>query len=634
MTLSLLGLSGQMARAQSFNLYEGLGVLENGWSDWSWCSDDFKNKTAVYQGSYSVKVEYTGGWQGFFLNSGSSFQAGYFSALTFMVNGGSVSGRTINVSITVNGSASTAVNLNSYIAGGSVAANTWKKVTIPLSAFKVKSTDAITQILLQEGTGNPQPAFYIGQMGWVPAAQTGPVNITVSAATNLRTVDRKLFGVNTAIWDANFASPTCKALISKGGFKAFRYPGGSASDGYNWKTNKNDNNTWAWATNFDTFASVAVKASQGQSFITTNYGTGTAAEAADWVKYSNVTKKYGFKFWEVGNECYGSWEEDGHAKQHDPVTYANQFAQYYTQMKAIDPTISVGAVVVPGEDTFINYSSEVVTNPRTKAKHSGWTPVLLATLASLHVTPDFIIYHRYPEYVVDCDFTLLTGNGGWATDIANMRQQLKDYLGNSNTKTQIMCTENNCDAGTPGKQLCSLVNGLYMADSFGAILQTEANSYMWWDLINGQSTNSADGPWLYGWRPYGDEGMFSPDFTQTYPIFYIEQLLNRFAAAGDQVVSTTSSYGLLTAYATKRSNGTLRLLVINKSATSSLTANLKINGFTPQKTATQYFYGMPQDTAASKGLDQSVQTTNLTNAAASSTMTFPAYSVTVLEFHA
>ena len=29
--------------------------------------------------------------------------------------------------------------------------------------------------------------------------------------------------------------------------------------------------------------------------------------------YSNVTKGYGFKYWEVGNECYGTWETDKQA---------------------------------------------------------------------------------------------------------------------------------------------------------------------------------------------------------------------------------------------------------------------------------------------------------------------------------
>lgn len=621
-----------MARAQSFNVYEGLGLLENGWQDWSWCTRNFKSTAFVLEGAYSTEVEYTGAWQGFFLNSGASFPAAYFSAFTFAINGGTTSGRTINVSLTVNGNTSTSVNLNGYVPGGSVVANKWSTVTIPLSAFGVKATDSISQILLQEGSGQAQPAFYIGQMGWTPNLPSGSVSLAVNTSKHLRTVDPKLFGVNTAVWDPNLAGPECKTLIRNGGFKAFRFPGGSLSDTYNWKTNTTGTNTWQWAVNFDTFASVAVPQTQGQCFITANYGTGTPGEAAAWVKYSNVTKKYGFKYWEIGNEVYGTWETDSHALPNDPVTYATQFAQYYTTMKAVDPTIQIGAVASAGEDSYPNYKNEVVTNPRTKGTHSGWTPLMLSTMASLHVTPDFVIYHRYPEYDIDSDFTLLTGNSGWISDFADLRQQLKDYLGATNTKIQIMCTENNADAGTAGKQLCSLVNALYIADSFGTILQTEANSYMFWDLFNGQQTNAADGPWVYGWRPYGDEGMISTDLTQLYPSYYAEQMLNRFATTGDTVVSTTSSYGLLTAYATQRSNGTVRVMVVNKNSEASIAATLSFTGFTPASNATEYFYGIPQDNAASKGQSQAIQVTSLSHAQASMALTFPAYSITVFTF--
>jgi len=302
-------------------------------------------------------------------------------------------------------------------------------------------------------------------------------------------------------------------------------------------------------------------------------------------------------------------------------------------MKAIDPTIQIGAVSTPGEDAYANYSDEVVTNPRTGVKHSGWTPVMLATMAGLGVTPDFIIYHRYPEYVTDCDFTLLICNSSWYTDMDDLRQQLKDYMGSANTQTQIMCTENNCDAGTEGKQMCSLVNGVFMADTFGTILNTECNSFLWWDLINGQNTSGDNGSWLYGWRMYGDEGEFSPDFTQTYPVFYMEQLFNDFAQAGDTVNPTTSSYGLLSAFTTRRVDGTARVMVVNKNPTATITAALSFVGYKPLATATQYSYGMTQDNAAMNGQPQTISVSQINNVSHTTTLTFPPYSVTVLVFN-
>ncbi len=62
--------------------------------------------------------------------------------------------------------------------------------------------------------------------------------------------------------------------------------------------------------------------------VTANYGTGTAEEAAGWVRYANVTKGYGIKYWEIGNENYGNghygaaWEADDHADKSPADTHA------------------------------------------------------------------------------------------------------------------------------------------------------------------------------------------------------------------------------------------------------------------------------------------------------------------------
>src|ERR671928_77302 len=87
-----------------------------------------------------------------------------------------------------------------------------------------------------------------------------------------------------------------------------------------------------------------------QPMIIANYGTGTPAEAADWVRYANVTKGYGAKYWTIGNENYGNghyganWEADDHADK-SPTEYGNEVVAFADAMKAVDPTIKVGAVL-------------------------------------------------------------------------------------------------------------------------------------------------------------------------------------------------------------------------------------------------------------------------------------------------
>ena len=99
-----------------------------------------------------------------------------------------------------------------------------------------------------------------------------------------------------------------------------RYPGGSYGDRYNWQDNTAPGGYVAPGTDFDSFMGT-VKAVGAQPILIANYGSGTPQEAADWVQYANVTKGYGDKYWEIGNEIYGNgyygadWETDNHASK-------------------------------------------------------------------------------------------------------------------------------------------------------------------------------------------------------------------------------------------------------------------------------------------------------------------------------
>ena len=126
---------------------------------------------------------------------------------------------------------------------------------------------------------------------------------------------------------------------------------------------------------------------------------------------------------------------------------------------------------------------------------------MLATLRSLGVTPDFLIYHRYPKAPgAESDSGLAASSSTWATDAADLRQQLNDYLGAAASAVELVCTENNSVYSNPGKQTTSLVNGLFLADSLCAAMKTEFNGVIWWDLRNGQETGNNNSSSLYGWR--------------------------------------------------------------------------------------------------------------------------------------
>src|SRR5262249_6928293 len=151
------------------------------------------------------------------------------------------------------------------------------------------------------------------------------------------------------------------------------------------------------------------------------------------------------------------------------------------------------------------------------------------------------------------------------------------------SKVELLATEFNSVYSNPGKQSTSLINGLYVADSLGIILQSEYNAADVWDLRNSWDTANNNSASLYGWRQGGDYGLLggtgSPPATGSYipyPTYFAEQLFSKMVHAGDAVVKASSNDANLTTYAIKEANGHLDLGVINKSAASSLTGQFQI----------------------------------------------------------
>jgi alpha-L-arabinofuranosidase len=291
--------------------------------------------------------------------------------------------------------------------------------------------------------------------------------------------------------------------------------------------------------------------------------------------------------------------------------------------------------VVTGEDSSANgYSSHPAYNARTDSYHNGWTPVVLSTLLSLGVTPDFLVHHVYPEYQNDNDTLLLQASSNWKGDAANLRQMISDYFGSGGTNIELLCTENNADAGAQGKQSTSLVNGLYYADSLGQLMTTEFNGFVWWDLRNGTDTGGDFNSTLYGWRTYGDLGMIN-GLTTRHPTFYAAKLMSAFARAGDTILGTTTDYSQIAAYAARRLNGSLSVLVLNKDITTNLNVQLAVNGYAPNSTATIRSYGIPQDEATRTNAVNSLQdiaTNSFTGATTNFNYNFPPLSMTLFTF--
>jgi alpha-L-arabinofuranosidase len=357
------------------------------------------------------------------------------------------------------------------------------------------------------------------------------------------------------------------------------------------------------------------------------------------------------KYSEIGNEEYGNSEVDHHGTagpggvstglQHNPATYA-AFAEWYAGMAAEilstahDPWIPIG---IDSQDP-------------TGDEDNNWTENVLADGLADGFVPGFISDHSYAQQPgVESDAVLLNGTVtktnsilDWSTRYAEYESLLETTLGAQAANVQVMATEFNSVQYDPGKQSTSLINGLFVAESIGSLLDSGyAGGYLW-DLRDGWTTvlgNTSEA--LYGWRLAGDYGMLGsatvnqPPETGAYvpyPDYFAEQLAAKIDQAGGQVVAATSNYQDFNTYAVLEPNGDLDLLVVNTNPVASLTEQINLSGFQPDGSATFWQYGEAQDTAQSESTTGSSalaswSTTSLSGA--SFTYSFSAYSMTVIQ---
>lgn len=521
------------------------------------------------------------------------------------------------------------------------------------------------------------------------------VKLTADASRVVRTIDDRLYGVNIVMWDSLQSAPETAPLVRALQFGALRIPGGSLSDDYDWQTNKrvSDKPNWTWTVNIAQHAQF-VEGQGAEAYVTVNYGSGTPEQAAAWVAYYNGSASdaralgkdaknrewntvgfwaalrgasplgtddgynflriahpapFGFRYWEVGNEVYGTtWEYDEHGVagsgllgvKNDPYTYAGEYQRFVAAMKAVDPSIRIGAVGTFAENEW-GIGTNRVTNPRTGQSYTGWMPVMLARLKVLGVTPDFLIDHYYAQNPgQESDATLLQRPADLAGYAKTVRQILKDYLGDTEAaKVELVMTELNSVSSKPGKQSANLVNALFYADAYGTMAETEYNACLWWDLHNGVETSNNNSAALYGWRMFGCYDLVAgKDFTGVpmhtpLPTYYGAKLMTHWGRGGDQTVAATSDSTLLSCHAARLADGRLALLVVNKNPTADLTAQISLQNFIPGSgTATVWSYGKTNDAQNSANPDLTAST--ITNASASFTYTFPSYSATVIQLAA
>jgi len=188
------------------------------------------------------------------------------------------------------------------------------------------------------------------------------VRVTVETGSAVRVVPAALFGTNVewifdgqGLWQParNRLDPDAVAQARELGITLLRWPGGVFADHYHWRdgigpmasrpTSKHYVGGPSSRHSFGTGeASTLAAALKADLMVTVNVGTGSADEAADWVRYHNRDTGQRVNIWEVGNELYMKGDLSGGHMSAE--TYAQRFLAYAQAMRAVDPSISVGAI--------------------------------------------------------------------------------------------------------------------------------------------------------------------------------------------------------------------------------------------------------------------------------------------------
>ena len=361
-----------------------------------------------------------------------------------------------------------------------------------------------------------------------------------------------LFGINAALWDGdmldnkNFKVQT-REFVKRINHGIVRYPGGLRADDDHWKEIL-DNHDWMVDT--DEFLEWLKKTGSNAMF-TVNFGSGTEQEAAAWVKHTNVDKKAGILYWEIGNEVYGNWHPYYEKYGKDGGTiYGKRARKFIEAMKKVDPTIKVAVLGVLEGD---------------------WNEKVLKETGDI---ADGLIVHHYPQHFgEENDFALLSAPQTLTAIYERLHKVVDKWTAHykKDKKIELWLTEWNSVDFNPGPQTLSVENGLFVADYLGMLATENVDNAQYWDIHNDITPEGGD----YGYLTRsGENCMNCPR-----PSYWAFQMASD--ALRGKLMKTTitgDEDALLTAYWTVKGKKN-QLLLVNKSPYSDFDIKLDIPGF-------------------------------------------------------
>ncbi|MDZ4840003.1 MAG: PKD domain-containing protein [Bacteroidota bacterium] len=227
--------------------------------------------------------------------------------------------------------------------------------------------------------------------------------------------------------------------------------------------------------------------------------------AEEWVRYANITKKYGIKYWTIGNESYNNGSYNGYVTG---TQYRDDVFEFANKMKAVDPNIKI---VINGD----NYN---------------WWNTVLAKNASL---VDYLAISNYPVWQYKNGYSTYLTTTPDLTDVIKQAVNNIALLPNAadRNRIRIIVSEYNAiDWSTQWKDANDVGHALVNFQMMGDQLNNPkvASSCFWntrwvnnasstqlYDAVNKNGNLSASGKSLAIWGRYiGDRMQASTSTTK------------------------------------------------------------------------------------------------------------------------
>ncbi|MCB9497283.1 MAG: hypothetical protein H6686_10410 [Fibrobacteria bacterium] len=408
-----------------------------------------------------------------------------------------------------------------------------------------------------------------------------------------------IYGVNVGLWAPELIEEEGLALHKPMNLGTVRYPGGLRSDEENWKQTLQKKDFHVDTDEFlDWCGKVGV-----EPMFTANVGDGSAEMAAEWVEYVNK-KRSGprVKYWEIGNEVYGDWHKyyDKWGKD-GGAAYAKQAREHILAMKAVDPDIKITIVwQLTGK----------------------WNEVVMKEVADI---VDGVNVHHYAQKAgSDNDLALLSVSAEANEVMESVRQQVEKY-GKPGKHYDIWLTEWNSVDFNPGAQILQPVNGIFVADYLGHLAQSPIEKANIWALYNGRDKRN------------GDYGLLSvaadvQGLNAKRPAYWAVRMMAN--ALSGKLLQAKSDQENLATWMSRRADGKIALVFVNKAKETDFKTTLKIPGLkgkaTIQTLTPEHSGGLKTDDPHGEHFDQDGPSSESKDVSTGSVLTIPKFSIVTI----